>query len=128
LCKRLREDAQKLREEKTTLEGVIQSRDDLILEMAEEYGLNHMGENNDDELEDDDDEWNAVTTPALAPTTVLEEIIEEEDPVENGPQELDELDDLCDLDEDQMKAALMWMNGFPKMGVMIKIESSSLSP
>jgi hypothetical protein len=27
-----------------------------------------------------------------------------------------------------MKAALMWKNGFPKMGVMIKIESSSLSP
>jgi hypothetical protein len=27
LCKRLREEAQKLREEKTTLEGMIQSRD-----------------------------------------------------------------------------------------------------
>jgi hypothetical protein len=40
LCKRLREDAQKLKEEKTTLEGMIQSRDELILEMAEEYGLN----------------------------------------------------------------------------------------
>jgi hypothetical protein len=26
-----------------------------------------------------------------------------------------------------MKATLMWMNGFPKMGVMIEIESSSLS-
>jgi hypothetical protein len=26
-----------------------------------------------------------------------------------------------------MRAALTWMNGFPKMGVMIKIESSSLS-
>jgi hypothetical protein len=26
-----------------------------------------------------------------------------------------------------MKAALTWMNGFPKMGVMIEIESSSLS-
>jgi hypothetical protein len=45
----LREDAQKLREEKTTLEGMIQSRDELILEMAEEYGLNHKGENDDDE-------------------------------------------------------------------------------
>jgi hypothetical protein len=29
---------------------------------------------------------------------VPEEIIEEEDPVENGPQELDDLDDLGDLD------------------------------
>jgi hypothetical protein len=26
-----------------------------------------------------------------------------------------------------MKAALTWMSGFPKMGVMIGIESSSLS-
>jgi hypothetical protein len=50
----LREDAQKLREEKTTLEGMIQSCDELILEMAEEYGLNCMRENINDE--DDDDE------------------------------------------------------------------------
>jgi hypothetical protein len=27
-----------------------------------------------------------------------------------------------------MKAALTWMSGFPKMGTMIGIESSSLSP
>jgi hypothetical protein len=31
LCKRLREDAQKLREEKTTLEGMIQFHDELIV-------------------------------------------------------------------------------------------------
>jgi hypothetical protein len=37
------------------------------------------------------------------------------------------MDDLDDLDDDQMKAALTWMSGFPKMGVMIEIESSSLS-
>jgi hypothetical protein len=36
LCKRLREDAQKLKEEKTTLKGMIQSHDELIMEMAEE--------------------------------------------------------------------------------------------
>jgi hypothetical protein len=35
LCKRLREDAHKLKEEKTTLEGMIQSRDELIMEMVE---------------------------------------------------------------------------------------------
>jgi chromosome segregation ATPase len=57
LCKRLREDAQKLREEKTTLEEMIQSCDKLIREMAEEYGLNRMGENDDDE--NDHDEWNS---------------------------------------------------------------------
>jgi hypothetical protein len=81
----LREGAQKLREEKTTLEGMIQSRDELILEMAEEYGLNHMGENDDDEDEDDDDEGNAIAPPAPAPAAVPEEIIKEEVPVENGP-------------------------------------------
>jgi hypothetical protein len=78
---------------------MIQSPNELILEMAEEYGLNCMGENDDDEDEDenDDNEGNAVAPLAPAPTTVPEEIVEEEDPVENGPQELD---DLGDLDED----------------------------
>jgi hypothetical protein len=28
----------------------------------------------------------------------------------------------------QMRVALTWMSGFPEMGVMIEIESSSLSP
>jgi hypothetical protein len=96
----LREDAQKLREERTTLEGMIQSHDELNLKMAEEYGLNRMGENNDDEDENDDDEGNVVAPPALVPAVVPEETIKEEDPVENGPQELDDLDDLGDLDED----------------------------
>jgi hypothetical protein len=85
LCKRLREDAQKLREEKTTLEGMIQSRDELIMEMAEEYGLNRMGENDNEEDKDDDDEGNAVAPPAPAPVAVPEEIIKEEAPVENDP-------------------------------------------
>jgi hypothetical protein len=96
----LREDAQKVREEKTTLEGMIQSRDELILQMAEEYGLNRMGENVDDEDEDDDDEGNAIAPPPSAPVVVPKEIIKEEAPMENGPQELDDLDDLGDLDED----------------------------
>jgi hypothetical protein len=34
LCMKLREDAQKLNEEKTTLERMIQSHDELIIEMA----------------------------------------------------------------------------------------------
>jgi chromosome segregation ATPase len=61
LCKRLREDAQKLKEEKTALKGMIQSRDELIMEMAEEYRLSHMGENDDDEDEDDDNRGDAAT-------------------------------------------------------------------
>jgi peptidoglycan hydrolase CwlO-like protein len=69
LCKRLKKDTQKLKEEKTTLEGVIQSRDELIMEMAKEYGLNHVRENDDDE--DDDDEGNTVTPLALAPAPTI---------------------------------------------------------
>jgi hypothetical protein len=96
----LREDAQKLREEKTTLEGMIQSHDKLILEMAKEYGLNRMGENDDGKDEDDDDEGNTIAPPAPAPAAMPEEIVAEQDPVENGPHELDDLDYFSDLDED----------------------------
>jgi hypothetical protein len=116
LFKRLREDAQKLREEKTTLEGMIQSCDELILEMAEEYGLNCKGENDDDEDEDDDDEGNVVVPPAPVPAAVPEEIIEEEDPMENGPQELDDLDDLGDLDEDPNEGRSDVDEWFPQDG------------
>jgi hypothetical protein len=81
LCKRLREDAQKLKEEKTTMEGMVESRNELIMEMAEEYGLNRMGENDDDKDEDDDDEGNTSTPPTLPPlATTPEVIIKEEAP------------------------------------------------
>jgi hypothetical protein len=45
------------------------------MEMDEEFGLNRMGENGDDE--DDDDEGNAVAPPAPAPVAVPEEIVKE---------------------------------------------------
>jgi hypothetical protein len=75
-CKRLREDAQKLKEEKTTLELMFQSRDELIMEMVKEYRLNCMGENDDNEVKNDEDEGNTVTPPAPAPATMPEEIVE----------------------------------------------------
>jgi hypothetical protein len=53
-------------------------------------------ENDDDGDEEDDDEGNAVAPPAPAPAAVPEEIVEDEAPMENGPQELDDLDDLDD--------------------------------
>jgi hypothetical protein len=127
LCKRLREDAQRLREEKTTLEGMIQSRDELILEMAKEYGLNRMGENNDDE--DDDDEGNVVAPPAPVPAVAPEEIVEE-DTVENGPQELDDFDDLGDLDEDANEGRSDMIEWFPQDGSNDRdwvVKSKSLS-
>jgi hypothetical protein len=102
------------------------------MEMAEEYGLNRMGENDDDE--DDDDEGNATAppTPAATPKEIMEEefsvkmvseqeasvahevILKDVEPetsqphlfnmimrdceespprMENGPHELDDLDD-----------------------------------
>jgi hypothetical protein len=118
LCKRLREDAQKLKEEKTTLDGMIQSHNELIMEMAEEYGLNRMGENDDDEDDnDDDDEGNAIAPPAPAPAGVPEEINEEEAPVENDPQELDDLDDLGDLDDDPNEGRSDMDEWFPQDGI-----------
>jgi hypothetical protein len=160
LCKRLREDAQKLKEEKTTLEGMIQSRDWLIMEIAEEYGLNHMGEHDDDEDEDDDSGGNVAAPPAPAPpAAVPEEVVEEEAPVEmvleqevpvvhevilvdvelepsqprlfnmimrdyeesppmmeNGPHELDDLDDLYDLDDDPNEGCSNLDDWFPEDG------------
>jgi hypothetical protein len=95
---------------------MIQSCDELILEMAEEYGLNCMGKNDDDEDENDDDEGNAVTPPASAPAAMPEEIVEEEAPVENGPQELDDLDDLGDLDEDPNEGRSDADEWFPQDG------------
>jgi hypothetical protein len=95
---------------------MIQSQDELILEMAEEYGLNCMGENDDDKDEDDDDEGNVVAPPALVPTARPEEIVEEEAPVENGPQELDDLDDLGDLDEDPNEGRSNVNEWFPQDG------------
>jgi hypothetical protein len=50
----LREDAQKLREEKATLEGMVESRNELIMEIARETGLGCMGEDVEDEEEDED--------------------------------------------------------------------------
>jgi hypothetical protein len=113
----LREDTQKVNEEKATLEGMIQSHDELILEMAEEYRLNRMGENDNDEDEDEDDdnEGNTVTPPAPTPAAVPEEFVEEA-PVENGPEELDDLDDLGDLDDDPNEGRSNMDEWFPQDG------------
>jgi hypothetical protein len=125
LCKRLREDAQKLKE-KTTLEGMIQSHDELIMEMAEEYGLNRMGENDEDEGEDDDDEGNIVAPLHLRLLSCLRRSSKK------PPWRMVHRNWMIWMTRMiwmmiQMKAALTWMSGFPKMGEMIEIESSSLN-
>jgi predicted NUDIX family phosphoesterase len=108
----LREDAHKLRQEKTTLEGMVQSHDELILEMAEEYGLKRMRENDDDE--DDDNKGNTIVPPRLA--AMPEEIVEEEALVENGSQELDGLNNLDDLDDDLIEGRPDMDEWFPQDG------------
>jgi hypothetical protein len=78
----------------------------------------------------DDDEANTVAPQAPAPAAVPEEIIEEEDPMENGPQELDDLDDLDDLDEDRNEGLSKVDEWFPQDGSNNRdwvIESKSLS-
>jgi hypothetical protein len=79
LCKRLRKEAQKLKDEKATLEGMVESRDEQIMEIAKETRLDRMGEDVNDEEEDEDaDDGDAVAPPVPAlPTAAHEEIIEQ---------------------------------------------------
>jgi hypothetical protein len=73
---------------------MVESRDELIMEITNEIGLNHMGEDAEDEEEDedtdDDDGGDASTPTATVPSPVPTPpaaaheatIVEEEDPVE----------------------------------------------
>jgi hypothetical protein len=94
-CKQKEDAAKKLKEEEANREGMIQSRDELIMEMADKYGLNRMGENDNDEDKDDEEDNNdggdvsappaaapppVATPPAAAPDVIL--IEEEENPME----------------------------------------------
>jgi hypothetical protein len=55
LCKKLREDTQRLEEEEATLEEMVESHDELLIEIIREMGLDRMGEDEDEEDEDADD-------------------------------------------------------------------------
>jgi predicted nuclease with TOPRIM domain len=74
LCKRLREEAEKLKEEKATLEGMVESCDELIMEIVREIGLDCMGEdvNGEDEDEDGNDGRDDATPHAIAPEEIIE--------------------------------------------------------
>jgi hypothetical protein len=91
LCKKLREDTQRLEEEKATLEEMVDSRDELLMEIAREMGLDRMGEDEDEE-EDVDDRGDAAAPPAttppppVPPAATLQEI-NEEGPVEAIPDQ-----------------------------------------
>jgi DNA repair exonuclease SbcCD ATPase subunit len=69
MCRKLREDTQRLEEEKATLEGMVESHDELLLEIARETGLHCMGEHDEDEEEEEDadDGEDAAAPPTTAP-------------------------------------------------------------
>jgi hypothetical protein len=92
LCKKPREDTQRLEEEKAALEEMVESHDELLMEIARETGLEHMGEDKDEEEEEEDtDDGGDATTPTAAappppaPRAVVLEEIDKNDPVEVIP-------------------------------------------
>jgi hypothetical protein len=92
LCKKLREDTQRLEEEKATLEDMVESHDELLMDIARETGLDRMGEdeNEEEEEEDADDGGDATTPPAAAPPppvppAIMPKEIDEEIPMEAIP-------------------------------------------
>jgi hypothetical protein len=56
-----------LEEEKATLEGMVESHDELLMEIAREMGLDRMGDDEGEEEEDVDDGGDAAAPPAAAP-------------------------------------------------------------
>jgi chromosome segregation ATPase len=87
LCKKLRDDIQRLEEEKTTLEEMVESRDELLMEIARETGLDRMGEDEEKEEEDTDNEGDAAAPPAAAPPPPAPPAIVPEEINEEGPME-----------------------------------------
>jgi hypothetical protein len=88
LSKKLREDTQRLEEEKATLEEMVESHDELQMEIAREMGPDRMGEDEDEEEEEDADDGGdvaappAVAPPPPAPPAAMPEEINEEGPME----------------------------------------------
>jgi hypothetical protein len=89
LFKKLREDTQRLEEGKATLEGMVESHDELLIEIARETRLDCMEEDEDDneEEEDVDDGGDAATPPPPVPPTAAAEEIDEEGPIEAIPKQ-----------------------------------------
>jgi hypothetical protein len=87
LCRKLREDTQRLEEEKATLEGMVESHNELLMEIARETGLNCLGEDAEDEEEDEDadDGGDATAPPAALPEEIDDECPVEVIPVEQAP-------------------------------------------
>jgi hypothetical protein len=72
LCKKLRDDTQRLEEEKATLEEMVESRDELLMETARETRLDRMGED---------------APPPPAPPAAIPEEINKDGPMEAIPEQ-----------------------------------------
>jgi hypothetical protein len=94
LCQRLRDVTQRLEKEKATLEEMVESRDELLMEIARETRLDRMDEGEGGEEEETDNEGDVAAPPAAAPPppsppAVVPEEIHEEDPMEAIPEQED---------------------------------------
>jgi hypothetical protein len=94
LCKKLMEDTQRLEEEKATLEGMVESHDELLMEISRETGLDRIGEDEDEEEEEEDaDKGGDAVAPSAAapllpaPPAPAHEEIDEEGPMEAIPEQ-----------------------------------------
>jgi hypothetical protein len=76
-------------EEKATLEGMVESCDELLVEIARETELDRMGEDDEDEEEDVDayDEGDVAAPLVPAPPTTTPEEINDEGPIEMVPEQ-----------------------------------------
>jgi hypothetical protein len=88
LCKKLREDTQRLEEEKATREAMVESHDELLMEIARETGLDHMGEDEDEKKEEEDAATpSAAAPPPPAPPAAVPEEINKEGSMEAIPKQ-----------------------------------------
>jgi hypothetical protein len=82
-----------LEEEKATLEAMVESHDELLMEIARKIGLECMGEDDEDEEEEEDadDRGDAtsptnVAPPPPAPPVATPEEVDTKGPVEMIPE------------------------------------------
>jgi hypothetical protein len=85
----LKEDTQRLEEEKATLEEMVECCNELLMENARETGHDRMGEDTEVEEEDEDADngEDATTPPVLVPLVATLEEIDNEGPVEMIPEQ-----------------------------------------
>jgi hypothetical protein len=79
-----------MEEEKVAFEEMVKSRDELLMDIAREIGLDRMGEDEDEEEgeEDADDGGDAIAPPVTAPPPPVPPATVPEDINEEGPMEV----------------------------------------